>query len=171
MMSRNWLLRESVRTFRAWVCLLVILGEFGTIAECAFAGETRQPFATFDCDVDIDIEDGELELLATFTLGPGSNGIDPTKEVVNLQLKGGSGAYSVIIPAGSFKADRSGRSVFHGTIDRVRLTASILLSREGAFEFGLENERANLKGFASPVTVSLAIGDDGGTKTVKAKIE
>jgi hypothetical protein len=43
--------------------------------------------------------------------------------------------------------------------------------RDGALEFELENERANLKGFANPVTVSLAIGDHAGSQTVKAKIE
>lgn len=170
-MDRNPRLRESVQTFRAAVCLLLILGGFGVVAECAFAAETRQPFAAFNCEVDIDIEDGELELMATFTLAGGSNGIDPTKEVVNLQLKGGAGAYSLTIPVGSFKADNSGRSVFRGTIDRVRLTASVRPARDGAFEFELENERANLKGFANPVTVSLAIGDDGGSRAVKAKIE
>lgn len=161
---------KSGRMSRRIVCLMLILSYFGRLPEFALAGEAQQPFAAFEADVDIDIEDGELELMTTFTLAPGSNGIDPLKETLSLQLKGGSGAYSVTIPAGSFKKDRSGFT-FHGTIDRVRTTASIRPSRADAFQFELENERANLKGFANPVTVSLTIGDDGGSQTVKAKIE
>jgi hypothetical protein len=134
------------------------------------AAEAQQPFVAFAPDVDIDIEDGELEFTATFTLGPASNGIDPPNEPVNLHLKGGSGVYSVVIPAGSFRKDRGGFA-FGGTIEKVRLRAAIRPSRQGAFEFELENERANLKGFANPVTVSLAIGDDGASTTVRAKIE
>jgi hypothetical protein len=164
------LFAKTVRTFRALIYLTVILVSFGTVPELAFAAEAPQPFAAFEADVDIDIEDGELELMTKFKLGPGSNGIDPTKEPVSLQVKGGSGAYSLTIPPGSFKKDRSGFS-FQGTVDRVRLRASIRTVRDGAFEFELENERANFKGFANPVTVSLVIGDGGGSQTVKAKIE
>jgi hypothetical protein len=159
-----------VRTFRAVVFLSLILIDFGTVPQCAFAAEPQQPFAAFKADVDIDIEDGELELLATFTLGAAGNGIDPTQETVNLQVKGGSGAYSVTLPAGSFKKEGNGFT-FRGTIERVILRASIRPLRDGAFEFELENERANLKGFANPVTVSLAIGNDGGSRVVRAKIE
>ena len=68
-----------------------------------FAAEGLQPFATFTTrDVDIDIEDGEIEVLASFTLGPGSNGLDAPKETVSSQVTGGTAAYSVTMPAGSF---------------------------------------------------------------------
>ena len=63
------------------------------------------------------------------------------------------------------------RFTFHGTINRVKLEASIRPLRDGAFAFEVQTEGANLKGFANPVTVSLTIGDDGGSRTVKAKIE
>ncbi len=49
----------------------------------------------------------------------------------------------------------------------MKLDASIRPARNGAFEFEVETEGANLKGFANPVTVSLTIGDDGGSRTVK----
>ena len=83
----------------------------------------------------------------------------------------GTGAYSVTIPAGSFKKDGSGRFTFEGAINRVKLEASIQPFRSGAFEFAAETEGANLKGFANPVTVSLTIGDDSGRRVVRAKIE
>jgi hypothetical protein len=140
-------------------------------AEGVFAGEAHRPFAAFDAKVEIDIEDGEVEVWARFTLGAGGNGLDLSTDTVSFQVKGGSGAYSVAIPAGSFKKDNSGEFKFQGTINRVKLEASIRPLRDGAFEFEAETESANLKGFANPVTVSLAIGDDGGSKTVRAKIE
>lgn len=161
---------KSARMFCAVVYLTSMLCLFGG-GEGAFAAEVQQPFAAFAAEVDLDIEDGEIEVLATFTLGAGSNGLDLPKETVTLRLAGGTAAFSVTIPAGSFKKDGSGGFTFQGTINRVRLVASIRPLRPGAFEFEIEGERANLKGVANPVTVSLTIGDDGGSRSVKAKIE
>ena len=109
--------------------------------------------------------------MLTFTLGAGHNGIDPSAETVSLQVSGGTAAFSVTIPAASFKKDRSGRFAFQGTINRVRMIASIRPLRDGAFEFEIEGERVNLKGVANPVTVNLTIGDDSSSRSVKAKIE
>jgi hypothetical protein len=104
-------------------------------------------------------------------LGVGSNGIDLVKEAVSVQVTGRSGAYSVTIPAGSFKADRGGAFKFLGTINRVKLDAAFRPLAGGGFEFEVETAGANLKGFSNPVTVNLTIGDDGASKTVKAEIE
>jgi hypothetical protein len=162
---------KSVRMFCAVVLLTSILGYFSGV-EGIFAAEALQPFAVFNFKkMDIDIEDGEVDMLVTFTLGASSNGIDLAKDAVSLQVTGGAGAYSVIIPAGSFKADRGGAFKFLGTINRVKLDAAVRPVRGGAFEFEIETEGANLKGFSNPVTVNLTIGDDGGSKTLKAEIE
>src|SRR6266536_2483185 len=72
---------------------------------------------------------------------------------------------------GLLQGERAGAFKFQGTINRVKLDASIRPARNGAFEFEVETEGANLKGFANPVTVILTIGDDGGSRTVKAEIE
>ena len=156
--------------FCALVSLTLILCCFGGV-EGVFAAEIHHPFAAFNAKVEVDIEDGEIDMLATFSLGASSNGVDPAKENVSLQVTGGTGAYSVTIPAGSFKKDGSGRFTFEGAINRVKLEASIQPFRSGAFEFAAETEGANLKGFANPVTVSLTIGDDSGRRVVSAKIE
>ena len=161
---------KSAQMFCAVFSLISILGYFGD-AEGVFAAETHRPFATFNAKVEIDIEDGEIDMLATFTLGAGNNGLDLPKEMVTLQLTGGSGAFSVSIPAGSFKVERGGAFKFQGTINRVKLDASIRPARNGAFEFEVETEGANLKGFANPVTLTLIIGDDGGSRAVRAEIE
>jgi hypothetical protein len=156
---------------RAVVSLTLILGYFGAFAGSVFGAEAPQPFADLKADVDLDIEDGEFEIMVTFTLGAGSNGIDPAAETVGLQVSGGRAAFSVTIPAGSFKKDRSGRFTFQGTINRVRMAAQIRPLRGNTFEFEIEGERVDLKVVANPVTVNFTIGDDGGSRTVKAKIE
>jgi hypothetical protein len=162
---------KSVRMFCTTFCLIAILSHFSG-AQAVFAGEAQHPFATFNLPkMDIDIEDGEIDMLATFTLAAGSNGIDLAKDAVSLQVTGRSGAYSVTIPAGSFKAQRGGAFKFLGTINRVKLDAEFRPLASGGFEFEVETAGANLKGFSNPVTVNFAIGDDGGSKTVKAEIE
>ncbi|MGB7947642.1 MAG: hypothetical protein WCH75_08170, partial [Candidatus Binatia bacterium] len=60
---------------------------------------------------------------------------------------------------------------FRGTINAVRAIVSIRPLPNDAFEFEIEGERVSLKGVANPVTVSLTIGDDSGSRSVKAKIE
>jgi hypothetical protein len=157
--------------FSAIVSLASIFNYFGTLATNVIGAEAPQPFASFKADVDLDIEDSEFELIFDFTLGPGSNGIDPATEPVVVDVKGGKSAFSITIPAGSFKKDRSGQFAYQGTMNRVRLLASLRPARNGAFHLEMEGDRVNLKGVANPVSVSLAIGDDAGTAVVKAKIE
>jgi hypothetical protein len=146
---------------------LIYLGAAGRLA----SAETLQPFAEFNVRTDIDIEDGEIEVIATFALGAASNGIDPAKENTTLQVTGGSGTYSVTMPSGSFKPASSGESKFQGTIGGVKLLAWIRRLRSGTFEFEVITEGAKLYGMANPITVRLTVGDDVGSRTVRAKIE
>jgi hypothetical protein len=155
--------------FSASTAVLMLLLQLG---EGPFAAETLYPFATFTTsEVDIDIEDGEIEVTAAFTLGQGSNGIEVVNEPVSFQMKGGNAAYSVTMPAGSFKSKKTGEFNFLGTLNGVKIVASIRQTRPGSFDFEIVTERANVKGIANPVTVSLTIGDDSGSRTVRAKIE
>jgi hypothetical protein len=159
------------RMFCVIVSLNLILRGFGCVAEGVFGAEAHQPFANLKADVDLDIEDGEFEIMINFTLAAGSNGIDPSAETVTLQVSGGKASFSVTIPPNSFKKQRNGEFAFQGTINRVRLQASIRPKRDSAFELEIEGDRVNLKGVANPVSVSLTIGDDGGSGVGKAKIE
>ena len=158
------------RMFCAIFSLTSLLWYFGG-AEGVFAAEAPRPLATFNARVEIDIEDGEVEVWASFTRSASGTGLDLSTEAVGLEVKGGAGAYSITIPPGSFKKDGSGVFRFQRTINKVKVEASIRPSRDGAFDFEIQTEGANLKGFANPVTLSLSIGGDGGTKTVRAKIE
>lgn len=134
------------------------------------------PFAAFDAKVEI--EDGEFELKGTFTLGSGSDGIDPLTEDVAFQV----GTFSTTIPAGSFKfrpaepgkkgkPGKPDRWTFEGVIDGVELEAKITDLGGGSFEFKAEGEGADLTGTVNPVTVGLTIGNDGGSTMVEAEFE
>lgn len=152
------------------ISLTFILGYLGVAPRGVFGADPPQPFADLKADVDLDIEDGEFEVMATFTLGKGSNGVNLPAETVSLQVTGGTAAFTVTIPAGSFKKDKNGFN-FQGTVNRVRMITAIRPLPNNVFEFEIEGERVNLKGVANPVTVSLTIGDDGGSRSFRAKIE
>ena len=163
--------QKTGRVLRSLICLTLISGYFGAGPVAVFGAKANLPFAAFKADVDLDIEDGEFELKIPFTLGPGSKGINPPAEPLTLRVNGGTAAFSITIPPGSFKKDGKGYFTFQGTIDRVRMLASIRPLGEGTFELEIEGDRVNLKGVANPVTVSLTIGDDRGSTSVRAKIE
>jgi hypothetical protein len=157
------------RKFCAVFSLGLLLGYCG--AERAFSVEAPRTFTAFNARVEIDIEDGEVEVWASFTPPAGGKGVDLATQVVGLEVKGGAGVYSVAFPAGSFKKDGSGAFTFQGTINRVKVESLIRPARNGAFDFEIQTDGASLKGIANPITVNLTVGEDGGSKTVRAKIE
>lgn len=148
----------------------------------AFTPAIVVPFAAFTPKVEIETATGKFEVKAPFTLGAGSNGIDPVTEIVALELTGGTGSFSTTIPAGSFqffpaKFNKKGKLVrppqfkFEGVINGVALEAKITDLGNGNFEFKAEGTGANLAGLANPVTVTLTVGDDGGSTNVEAEFE
>jgi hypothetical protein len=108
--------------------------------------------------------DDTFAMRAFFTLGTGSDGIFPDREVVGLQI----GTLAITIPAGAFKAQDDGQFTFQGSIDGVALNAVIQSAGAERFEFQVRGSHANLMGTANPVRVNLAIGDDSGRSTVIA---
>lgn len=109
-------------------------------------------------------------LQSSFTLGSSaSNGIKPDREPVTLQV----GAFSVTIPSGSFRKTGSFRNqegglfTFFGVIDGVSLRALIKQTGTLRYAFLAAAEGANLKRTKNPVQVTLTIGDDSGTTSVK----
>jgi hypothetical protein len=160
-------LRKTAQVLCAVFSLLSVQCCFG---DGVFAAEAR-PFASFNVTIEIDIEDGEIDMMATIAPGSGSSGFDFPKETVSLEVTGGKGGYSMSLPAGSFKPDRGGGFKFQGAIKGVKVIAAIRPLRGGAYELEMETEGANLKGFSNPVTVRLGVGDNTGSSTVRAKIE
>lgn len=127
-------------------------------------------FAAFDPKVRIKFgrrgRSDEFDVRATFTLGPGSDGVQLLSEPVTLEL----GTFSTTIPAGSFHDDKRGGFTFQGTLDGVRLDVSLRQRRQGGFDLRAAGGDVDLTGTTDPVPVTLVIGDDGGTATVAPKV-
>lgn len=124
-------------------------------------------FSAFTVRSDDGITAGHFDIHGHFTLGSGSDGIDPLGEVVNLQV----GNYSVAIPSGSFIRNRKGSYVYEGTIAGVALEVRIAPVSTNSYAFEAEGNGANLTGTSSPVTIGLTIWDDAGTTTLTSEIE
>ena len=104
--------------------------------------------------------DDTFDLTATFTLGATSDSIFPLTEDVTLQV----GAFSTVIPAGSFKASKGqGRFEFEGVIDGVTLEVLITRSGRAGYKLSAKGEGANLAGSPLPLNVGLTICNDGNT--------
>ena len=137
------------------------------------AGEAPVSFAAFPVGADIALApSGRFAVNGNFTLGAGSNGINPLTEDVVLQV----GNFFRTIPAGSFISDPARPNAgagftFQGEIDRFVLDVRITQLGGGTFQLQAEGEGASLTGTANPVTVSLTIGDDGGRSAVKANFQ
>ena len=147
--------------------------ELGTVFKLTGTGfVTAVPFAAFKAKLEIDLgkepNHDSFQLQSEFTLGQGSNGIDPRAEPVTLQI----GTFSVTIPAGSFKGyDKFGPFHFEGVINGVRLRAEISPTGANRYAFDAQGHQTNLAGTVNPVTVNLTIGNDTGTTSVKADID
>ena len=103
-----------------------------------------------------------FEIKGSFTLGSGSDGINPLAEVVTLQV----GASSFAIPSGSFIRNSKGVYVYAGTIAGVALEMRMAPVGPNSYSFNAEGNGANLAETSNPLTVGLTIWDDAGTTTV-----
>ncbi len=126
---------------------------------------SHTPFAAFW--VEFEQEDDEFEVEGTFTLGEGSDGIDPVAEDVIVKI----GAYEITIPAGSFTLDDDGEFEFEGIIDGMEVEMEIELEDDGTFEFEIEVEGDDLPELGEPLEVTLVIGDDEGKATANVEHE
>jgi hypothetical protein len=104
-------------------------------------------------------------LTATVIQGTGSDGVSPLTEAVDLRV----GTYVGTIPPGAFRRDVRGRFWFTGKIDGVLLAAVITPLQAGRFRVDVAGTGAILVGSVNPVTVGVAIGDDGATAVTTVK--
>ena len=128
------------------------------------------PFAAFSGQLGIQFgkkpNTGAFELLSEFTLGQGSNGINPPAEPVTLTV----GTFTTTIPSGSFQGKGFGPFYFVGTINGVELEVGIVTTGAKRYAFAAAAQNANLTGTTKPVTVTVTIGDDSGTVSINAQI-
>lgn len=119
-------------------------------------------FSTFSAQVKVRRHGDAFQARLAFTLGAGSNGIDPPGEPVLLRL----GALTLTIPSGSFRqVGRRGLFFFHGVVDGVFLSA-VISARDAGFVMQVDGRGAPL-GDARPLAVELTIGDDTGAASAE----
>ena len=99
-------------------------------------------------------------------MGSASKGINPVAEPVTLQI----GTFATTIPAGSFKGTGFGPFTFNGKVGGVGF--GVRIAPIGAKRYAMKAEalNPNLAGTKNPVPVTLTIGGDSGTVSVKADI-
>ena len=105
-----------------------------------------------------------FELGGSFTLGAGSDGINPVIEPVTLQL----GSFSITIPRDSFTRTSNGTFNYEGQVGGAALEFRIAPAA-GGFTFTAEGSRIASLPASNPVTVALTVGDDTGTTIVVRK--
>jgi hypothetical protein len=84
-------------------------------------------------------------------------------ETVTLQINN----FTVAIPPGSFVEGPPGTFTFSGTINGVKITASIVQTGPDSFTFKANGNPNLSKTKPNPATVTLTIGNDTGTTSVK----
>src|SRR5262249_13377910 len=119
------------------------------------------PFSAFNTKAEV-TGATNFQVNGRFSLGTGSDGINPLVEVVTLQV----GTYSVAIPSGSFTKTPKGAYIYQGTMSGVALQVQISPLNADTYTFKAEGSGANLTGTSNPLTVGLTIWDDAGTTTV-----
>ena len=126
------------------------------------------PFLAFNAKLEINYAPNEdvqvFELQSNFTLGSASHGIHPEADSVKLEI----GTFTATIPAGSFDGKGFSPLEFRGAIDGVNLDVEIVPTGAKRYDLKATARDANLIGTTNPVQVTLIIGDDSGTVSVKA---
>ncbi len=137
------------------------------VAKIASTPKPIVPFAAFSPQAKITFgPPAGFKVIGSFTLGAGSNGINPPSEVLTLQV----GTFSSsCISVGSFIQDSQGRFNFKSVNNGVSLVMQIAPLGGSSFAFLAEGSGANLAGTTNPVTIGLTIGDDTGSTTVTAQ--
>jgi hypothetical protein len=115
----------------------------------------------------LEITGSGFQLNESFTLGTGSNGINPLTENVTLEI----GTYSLTIPAGSLLQNLNGRFAFQGVINGVSLQVQIVPLGNQMFTFKAEGTGVDLTSLTNPVTVVLNIGNDAGSTMATAQFQ
>ncbi|MGH3578354.1 MAG: YncE family protein, partial [Mycobacterium sp.] len=130
---------------------------------------TTVPFLAFNAALEIHFGSkpnaDAFALESSFTLSSTAPAINPVSQPVTLQ----AGTFTTTIPAGSFKKF-GGLFTFVGVINGLNLQAVIFPTGTLRYAFLAAAEKASLTGTANPVPVTLTIGQDTGTASVKAVI-
>jgi hypothetical protein len=121
------------------------------------------PFAALTLER-VEVEGDAFQLDGAFTLAASSDGIDPGREPLRLEV----GAFSTTIAARSFKlqppnGDEPEAYAFEGLVGQGRVGIRLTPLGGMRFAFRAEGEGVGVGGDGVAFAVALAIGNDGGT--------
>jgi hypothetical protein len=120
------------------------------------------PFSAFTAKLTISSFQPLFNLRSNFTLGATSNGIHPLLETVTIQINN----FTLAIPPGSFTQTAPGNFAFSGVVGGLNVNASLVQTGPSSYTFhGTANP--NLVKTKNPATVTLMIGNDAGTASVR----
>jgi len=145
----------------------------GTVFELTGTGFAAKPvpYSAFLTELAIDLGQHRnadtFNLTALFTLGQTSPGIDPAVNKVSLTV----GAFSTTLAAGSLKPNGSGAYQFTGTVNGVALQVQLTPTGQQNYSLTAAASHANLSGTSNPVSVTLTIGANTGTRSTTASIQ
>jgi probable HAF family extracellular repeat protein len=150
-----------------------LVGDFGdaTGGHGFLATPVPTPFAAFTATLELKFGpriDDTFTLQSTITLPPGSDALDLSHDAVTLTLTHEAASFTTTIPAGAFTTDKRDRFTFKGTIDGVKLDATLTSLGNNVATFTMDGKHADLSGLAHPVTVTLTIGGERGSATATA---
>jgi antibiotic biosynthesis monooxygenase (ABM) superfamily enzyme len=141
----------------------VLGGPFDSASGAAWPfAQPEVPFASFTVKLTISSYKPGFALTSHFTLGVGSSGINPLYEAVTLTIN----SFTVTIPPFSFSPCGAGCYAFNGIINGLTAKASITQTSANAYTFQA-SANPNLSRTKDPATVTLIIGNDTGTTTVR----
>jgi len=145
------------RTTSADAGNMIVCGSVSSLSPFALM-VTPKPFTTLSASVDLQQHKGNISVHASFTLGPGSNGVAPASEGLLDQ----AAAWSVFIPAGSFaQSGKSGPYHFSGTIAGAQVDATLNGHNTGRWDFDLSADNAP-ETLPDPTLLTITLGDDRG---------
>lgn len=132
----------------------------GTFVAFFESGDVQ--FSSMTVKANLDPRGRQVNVKGDFTLGTGSNGIDPTTEQVTLHV----GDVAFVVPPGSFVARGGDQYRFDGVVGNAMLNAAIRPTAARSFAFQVEVSKADLSGTWYPIRVGLTIGNDKGSVIV-----
>jgi hypothetical protein len=125
-------------------------------------------FKTFSPIVSIDRDGRKIARLragAAFSLGAGSDGLNPVKEAVTFSLNG----YSLTVPAGAVRDLGRGSYAYVGTINGAQIALGLTAEGPGKYLIGIQVLDNGLRTLANPLDVTLTIGNDSGATQIRGK--
>ena len=119
-------------------------------------------FSAFTAKLTVSSFQPKFTLVSNLSLGGTLNSIYPATQAVTLKI----GTFTVTIPPNSFTLTSPGKFSFFGVISGLTINATITQTCSKAYTFQA-TANANLSKTKSPATVTLAIGNDTGTTSVR----